>query len=58
MPQELVEKAHDPELQEQCPEILWHFIGNCQTNKVWGHYSSYGNGVRSFLKTAAFRRRI
>jgi len=32
--QELVEKAHDPELQEQCPEILWHFIGNCQTNKA------------------------
>merc|ERR1711971_904046 len=32
--QELVEKSLDPELQDQCPDIQWHFIGNCQTNKV------------------------
>merc|ERR1712241_139215 len=22
------------ELQDECPDIQWHFIGNCQTNKV------------------------
>merc|ERR1712212_152131 len=32
--QELVEKSLDSELQDQCPDIQWHFIGNCQTNKV------------------------
>merc|ERR1712037_1015986 len=32
--QELVEKSLDSELQDACPEIQWHFIGNCQTNKV------------------------
>ena len=32
--QELVEKSHDQEMLTKCPEIRWHFIGNCQTNKV------------------------
>ena len=32
--QELVEKSQDQEMLAQCPEIRWHFIGNCQTNKV------------------------
>jgi len=32
--QELVEKSNDPELKEKCPEIRWHFIGNCQSNKA------------------------
>ena len=32
--QELVEKSHDQEMLSTCPEIRWHFIGNCQTNKV------------------------
>ena len=32
--QELVEKSQDQEILAQCPEIRWHFIGNCQTNKV------------------------
>jgi len=32
--QELVEKSGDKELLEKCPEIKWHFIGNCQTNKA------------------------
>ncbi len=29
-----MDKGTDPEVQEHCPEIRWHFIGNCQTNKV------------------------
>jgi len=32
--QELVEKSKDAELQTACPDIRWHFIGNCQANKV------------------------
>jgi len=32
--QELVEKSHDEEMLEKCPEIKWHFIGTCQTNKA------------------------
>nr|CAD7574140.1 unnamed protein product [Timema californicum] len=32
--QELVDKAHDPEILEKCPEICWHFIGLLQRNKV------------------------
>lgn len=32
--QELVEKSQDQEMLTKCPEIRWHFIGNCQTNKV------------------------
>lgn len=32
--QELVDKSIDPELSERCPDIRWHFIGNCQSNKV------------------------
>merc|ERR1712002_174710 len=32
--QELVEKSGDEEMLEKCPEIKWHFIGNCQTNKA------------------------
>jgi len=32
--QELDEKSHSQEILSKCPEIRWHFIGNCQTNKV------------------------
>jgi len=32
--QELMDKSNDPEILERCPEIKWHFIGQCQTNKV------------------------
>lgn len=32
---ELVEKASDAEVTEQCPEIKWHFIGHLQRNKVF-----------------------
>merc|ERR1711874_397912 len=32
--QELVEKSQDKEMLSKCPDIRWHFIGNCQTNKV------------------------
>ena len=29
-----MEKSKDAELQTACPDIRWHFIGNCQANKV------------------------
>lgn len=32
--QELVDKSNDPEILERCPDIRWHFIGTCQSNKV------------------------
>jgi len=32
--QEIHEKSLNPYLREKCPDIEWHFIGNCQTNKV------------------------
>ncbi|XP_047475064.1 pyridoxal phosphate homeostasis protein-like [Penaeus chinensis] len=32
--QELVEKGHDEEIIEKCPEIKWHMIGHLQSNKV------------------------
>lgn len=32
--QELQEKSTDKVVLDKCPEIRWHFIGNCQTNKV------------------------
>ena len=32
--QEMSEKATDPIILEKCPEIRWHFIGTCQSNKV------------------------
>lgn len=32
--QELVEKSNDPAVLEQCPDIRWHFIGTCQSNKA------------------------
>ncbi|KAG8227875.1 hypothetical protein J437_LFUL007185 [Ladona fulva] len=32
--QELIDKAHDPDILEQCKEIQWHFIGHLQRNKV------------------------
>ena len=32
--QELVTKAHDPEVVERCPEIQWHMIGPMQSNKA------------------------
>jgi len=32
--QEIEEKSGDQEMLEKCPEIKWHFIGNCQTNKA------------------------
>jgi len=32
--QELVEKSQDPVIQSTCPDIEWHFIGNCQSQKA------------------------
>ena len=32
--QELSDKSNDPEVRSCCPDIRWHFIGNCQSNKV------------------------
>jgi len=32
--QELDEKSHNENILSSCPEIRWHFIGSCQTNKV------------------------
>jgi len=32
--QELAEKSNDPELLQRCPDIKWHFIGNCQAKNV------------------------
>uniref|UniRef100_G3MNG3 Pyridoxal phosphate homeostasis protein n=1 Tax=Amblyomma maculatum TaxID=34609 RepID=G3MNG3_AMBMU len=32
--QELVEKANNPEILRDCPQIKWHFIGRLQSNKV------------------------
>jgi len=32
--QELVEKSNDPEVLEKCPEIRWHFIGDCQSKNA------------------------
>ena len=32
--QELFEKSNDPEIIAQCPDIRWHFIGTCQSNKA------------------------
>lgn len=32
--QELEEKSNDPEIIKHCPDIKWHFIGNCQTKNV------------------------
>jgi hypothetical protein len=32
--QELCEKSTDPVILKECPDIRWHFIGNCQSNKV------------------------
>ncbi|XP_055593934.1 pyridoxal phosphate homeostasis protein [Uranotaenia lowii] len=32
--QELVEKANDPRILDQCKDIRWHFIGHLQTNKI------------------------
>lgn len=32
--QELLEKANNPELLRDCPQIRWHFIGRLQSNKV------------------------
>lgn len=32
--QELVEKANDPKILENCKEIRWHFIGHLQRNKI------------------------
>lgn len=31
---ELVTKANNPEIIEQCPEIRWHFIGHLQKSNV------------------------
>ncbi|XP_052866670.1 pyridoxal phosphate homeostasis protein [Anopheles cruzii] len=31
---ELVEKANDARILEQCKDIRWHFIGHLQTNKI------------------------
>jgi len=43
--QELVEKSLDSELQSECPEIQWHFIGNCQTKKVNTSGEANKNGL-------------
>lgn len=32
--QELVEKSHNAEIEANCPDIRWHFIGHLQSNKV------------------------
>ena len=32
--QELEQKSNDPEILKNCPDIKWHFIGNCQTKNV------------------------
>lgn len=32
--QELVDKAIEPVILEQCPDIKWHLIGHLQSNKV------------------------
>ena len=32
--QELDEKSHSPDILSKCPDIRWHFIGSCQSNKV------------------------
>lgn len=32
--QELVEKSTEATMNEKCPDISWHFIGNLQSNKV------------------------
>lgn len=32
--QEISEKSSNPDLLRECPDIKWHFIGNCQSNKA------------------------
>jgi len=32
--QEIINKSGNSELMNACPDLQWHFIGNCQTNKV------------------------
>ena len=32
--QELADKSNDAEILKYCPDIKWHFIGNCQTKNV------------------------
>lgn len=32
--QEMYDKATDETIQEECPDIKWHFIGHLQSNKV------------------------
>lgn len=32
--QELIDKASDPLLLENCKDIKWHFIGHLQSNKI------------------------
>lgn len=32
--QELIEKANDSKILEQCKDIRWHFIGHLQSNKI------------------------
>ncbi|XP_058467233.1 pyridoxal phosphate homeostasis protein [Malaya genurostris] len=32
--QELIEKANDSRILEQCQDIRWHFIGHLQSNKI------------------------
>jgi PLP dependent protein len=32
--QELVEKANNAQILEQCKDIRWHFIGHLQRNKI------------------------
>jgi len=32
--QEIADKANDPLIRQQCPDIKWHFIGHLQRNKI------------------------
>ena len=32
--QELADKSNDADILKYCPDIKWHFIGNCQTKNV------------------------
>ena len=32
--QELADKSNDSDILKYCPDIKWHFIGNCQTKNV------------------------
>ena len=56
--QELVEKSQDPEMLSKCPEIRWHFIGNCQTNKVKTLLSSHNLSVIETVTSSKLATKI